>query len=98
MAAISGKTTVTTAGTAVALGSQDLYGASLFIRALSGNNGVVYIGNDGAGDVASTNGYEMNASDEVLISKVLNLGQIWVDAAQNGEGVTWLVVEISKVL
>lgn len=98
MAAISGKTTVTTAGTAVALGSQDLYGASLFIRALSGNTGVVYVGNDGAGDVASANGYEMNASDEVLISKVLNLGQIWVDAAQNGEGVTWLVVEISKVL
>lgn len=92
-AAISGLCTVTTAGTAVALGSQVIEGP-IAIHAVAGNAGVVYIGNDGADDVASTNGYEMSAGDTIVLSYVENLNQIYVDAANNTEYVTWLALEI----
>lgn len=47
---ISGQVTVTTAGTAVN-GSNVQTPNGLFVRALAANTGVVYVGNDGAGDV-----------------------------------------------
>lgn len=92
-AAISGLTKLTTAGTAVALGSQAIEGP-LAIHAIAGNAGVVYIGNDGADDVASTNGFEMSAGDTIILSYVSNLSDIYLDAANSDEYVTWLALEV----
>ena len=47
----SGQTTVTTHGTEVALGS-DKVNAPVMVKALAGNTGLIYLGNDGAGAVA----------------------------------------------
>jgi hypothetical protein len=84
---ISGKKTVTNAGTAEALGAQQVVGP-LAIKALSTNTGLVYVGNDGAGDVASTNGFELAAGDVIVLDFNGNLANVMVDAAVNGEGVT----------
>lgn len=87
--AISGQRTVTTAGTAVALGTQQISG-SLVIKALPANTGVMYVGNDGAGDVTTANGFPLSAGEVVVFDHVANLGDVMVDAAVNGEGVAWL--------
>ena len=86
---LSGKKTVTTAGTAVPLGSQQV-NAALMVKALAANTGLIYLGNDGAGDVASTNGLELSAKESVVFELVSNLANIMLDSAVNGEGVTWL--------
>jgi hypothetical protein len=90
--ALSGRRTVTTAGTAVALGSQQV-NASLMVKALAGNTGLIYIGNDGAGDVASANGLELAAGEVAVFDLVSHLGNIFIDSAVNGEGATWLILE-----
>lgn len=88
---ISGQTTVATAGTAVALGSQDVLG-SLAICALAGNTGNVYIGNDGSGDVTSSNGYEMAPGNQIILVYVGNLNDVIVDAATSNDKVSWLIL------
>jgi len=90
---MSGKKTVTAAGTAEALGSGQVHGA-LMIKALVGNAGYIYIGNDGAGDVASTNGLELAAGDVAIFDHVSNLSAIMVDSSVNGEGVSWVMLSI----
>lgn len=90
MATISGKKTVTTAGTAVALGSGAVNGA-LMVKALLGNTGNIYIGNVN-GDVASTNGLELDAGEVVIFEYVGDLSTIYIDSDTNGEGVTWLML------
>jgi hypothetical protein len=91
--ALSGLKAVTTAGTALALGSQQIAGPIL-VKALTTNTGLVYVGNDGAGDVASTNGYPLAAGDQVIFDHVANLANIMVDSAVNGEGVAWIALKI----
>lgn len=91
MAAMSGVNTVTTAGTAEALGTVSINGA-LMVKALTTNTGLAYVGNDGAGDVASTNGMPLAAGDAVIFNYVGNLSTIWIDVATNGEGVAWLAL------
>jgi hypothetical protein len=93
MAAISGQKTVTTAGTAVALGNQDISGP-LMVKALDTNTGVVAIGGDGAGDVTVSNGMRLEAGDSVIFDFVGNLANIMVDSAVNGEGVAWLALNV----
>jgi len=89
MSVISGQKVVTTAGTAVALGSASIQGP-LMIKALLANTNNVYIGNDGAGDVTSGNGFELDAGEAIVFDWVGNLSSIMVDADTNGEGVAWL--------
>ena len=91
--ALSGLKAVTTAGTAVALGSQQLAGPIL-VKALTTNTGLVYVGNDGAGDVLNTNGYPLAAGDQVIFDHVANLANIMVNSAVNGEGVAWIALKI----
>lgn len=91
MSAKSGKKTVTAAGTAEALGSGQVHGA-LMVKALAANTGLIYIGEDGAGDVASTNGMELSAGDVVVFDNVANLSELMIDSAVNGEGVAWLIL------
>jgi hypothetical protein len=93
MAAKSGQKTVTTAGTAEALGSQVVNGP-LMVKALLANSNNVYVGNDGAGDVTSANGLELDAGDSVVFEFVGNLSEIILDADTNGEGVSWLSLTV----
>jgi hypothetical protein len=84
---VSGLITVTTAGTEVQ--GPDVVGQGWFIRAKAANTGLVFVGNDGAGAVASTSGYSLSAGDQVYI-EVPNLAMLWFDSAVNGEGFCWL--------
>jgi hypothetical protein len=93
MAAISGQETVDAAGTAQALGTQVIQGP-LMVKALDANAGLVYLGNDGAGDVASTNGINMAAGDVVVFDHVGNLSSLMLDAANNDDGVAWLMLNV----
>ncbi len=95
MAAISGQTTVSTAGTAVQLStSESRTNGPLIIKGLDGNTGNVYVGNDGAGDVTASNGYELGAGDAVVFDYVGDLRSIWVDAATNGDKVCWVASQV----
>ena len=87
----SGQTTVTTAGTAVVLGSRDVKGA-LALCALAGNTGNIYIGNDGSGDVTSGNGFELEAGERIVLVYVDNLNDLMVDSAENGDKIGWLIL------
>ena len=89
--ALSGQTSVTTAGTAVALGSQ-VVGFAILVKALPANTGVMYVGNDGSGDVTSSNGFPLSAGDVVIFEHVSDLKEIKVDSSVNGEGVAWLIL------
>jgi len=90
---LSGQTTVTTAGTAVALGSQDIIG-SLMIKALDTNTGVVAVGNDGLNDVTVSNGLRLEAGDVIVFEYVGNLASLYLDSAVNGEGVSWIQLSV----
>lgn len=91
--AISGQKTVTTAGTAVALGSQAINGP-LMVKALDTNTGVVAVGNDGAGDVTVSNGLRLEKGEMVVFEWVTDLGRLMVDAVVNGEGVSWIMLNV----
>ena len=91
--ALSGQKAVATAGTALALGSQIINGP-LMVKALLANTNNAYIGNDGAGDVASGNGLELDAGEAVVFDFVGNLASLWVDVDTNGEGVSWIVLNL----
>ena len=91
MPALSGQKTISTAGTAEALGSQ-VINAPIMIKALDTNTDVAAVGNDGAGDVTVSNGMRLDAGDVIIMEFVGNLASIMVDVAVNGEGVAWLVL------
>jgi hypothetical protein len=92
MSALSGQKVVTTAGTAVALGSLQV-SAPIMVKALDTNTDYVYIGNDGAGDVSSANGLQLAADEAIVFQFVGNLGSIMLNSVVNGEGVSWLVLD-----
>jgi hypothetical protein len=93
MPALSGQKTVTTAGIAVALGTQAI-GGPLAVKALAANTGVVVVGNDGASDVTTANGFQLSAGEVIIFDHVAHLGNICLDSAVNGEGVCWLALDI----
>jgi len=86
--AISGQITVTTAGTEVQ-GPNVPIDNGVYIKALNGNTGKVYVGNNGSGVVSSTTGFELDAGQVIFIS-VSNLNELWFDAAVNGEKFCWI--------
>jgi hypothetical protein len=96
-AARSGQITVTTAGTAV-IGTATAKFYGFYVRALSTNTGKVYVGNDGAGDVTSGNGYELSPGDDIYI-ECANLSELYFDSATNGDKFCWIAVhEIKNVV
>ena len=62
------------------------------VKALDTNAGVAAVGNDGAGDVTTSNGMRLEAGDSIVFEYVGNLASIMVDVATNGEGVCWLAL------
>ena len=94
MATYSGKKTVTTAGTAVQLVTTSTRcNGPLMVKALTANTGYIYVGTV-SGDVASTNGYELDAGEVAPFNYVGDLQSIWIDSSVNGEGVTWIMCNV----
>lgn len=89
MAALSGIITITTAGTAVQ-GPATPAGQPVAVKAHPDNSDTVWVGNDGAGDVANTNGFPLNPGEGVVLQG--NLARYYFDADVNGEKLCWLVV------
>lgn len=85
----SGQITVTTAGTAVQ--GPATTGLSVAVKALTNNAGLVYIGNDAAGDVTSANGFELAPGEGVIVRK--SLDGYWFDSATNGDKLSWLELD-----
>lgn len=80
-----GKTTVTTAGTRVALASTQAI-HSVAIKALGSNTGTIYVGGS---TVAASNGLQLAPGDAVSLD-IADLATVFIDSSVNGEGVTWL--------
>jgi len=85
-----GKKAVTTAGTRVALGSNQLVSA-LVIKAEDGNTGKVF---PGASDVDNSDAEQgLNPGESLSLdwppSEMGNLADIYIDAATNGDGVVF---------
>lgn len=86
---------VASAGTPVQLPNKEV---KLFsIRALRGNNGVMYFGD---ANVTSSTGFPLAPGDEYSLSahadfgeKRINLGQFYVDAQVNGDAVQGIYIE-----
>ena len=81
----NGSTDVTTAGTAVALGSSTTI-KSVVVKAKYANTGTIYIGD---ASVSSSNGIELQAGDAIGID-IDDLSTVYIDASVNGEGVNYL--------
>ena len=94
MAARSGQITVTTAGTAV-VGTATAKYEGFYVKALAGNTGIVYVGNDGADDVTSGNGYELSPGQDIYI-EAENLADLYFDSASDGDKFCWIAVHIVK--
>ncbi len=78
---LDGATTVTTAGTPVALGASTAI-KSVLIQADPSNTGLIYVGN------ASSQSIELSASDIYTID-IDNLSKVYIDSSVNGEGVAY---------
>lgn len=83
----NGKTTVTTAGTAVRVGSGSI--KSVVIKALSTNTGFIYVGTEA---VTSANGFQLKAADSVGLD-IDSLDKVWINSSVNAEGVTYLAID-----
>jgi hypothetical protein len=92
--ALSGQKTVTTAGTAVALGTAQSINGPLMVKALDTNTGIVAVGNDGANDVTVSNGIRLSKGESMVFEYVGNIASLWLDSAVNGEGVSWCMLVV----
>lgn len=81
----NGQTTVVTAGSSVQLASSTSI-KSVTIRALSTNTGLTYVGSS---SVSSANGFQLSPQETVSLD-LDNLSKIWLDAATNGNGCSYI--------
>ena len=90
----AGRTTVTSAGTAVQVLNATNRVKFLKFKALAGNSGLAYVG---ISDVSASIGYELSAGNEIE----LNFGEFggsvpanvfYADAATNGDKVCWMLI------
>lgn len=87
---LTGQVTVTTAGTAVQ-GSSIASPNGFMIFMKPQNTSYGYVGNNGAGDVSSSNGVIMEPTKiPIIVAGVDNLNKLWFDTAVSGEGFTWM--------
>lgn len=82
----SGQTSVTTAGTAVALASTQALVSGVTIKALAANTGIIYVG---PSTVDSATGFELAVGEQIFL-EIANLSSVYIDAAVNGDGVSWV--------
>lgn len=99
-ALVSGRTTVTTGGTAVRLSSTSVSINALWVMAATANtNPVVIGGSDVVAAVGTRKGVALRSTDPPLRllaqDGVDELSDIYVDAVTNGEAVTWFYTPAS---
>lgn len=82
----NGQTSVTTAGTGVALASSQAILSGVTIKAKSTNTGFIYVGNS---SVSSSNGFRLSAGDTIFV-EVANLSTVYIDSSVSGEGVSYI--------
>lgn len=82
----AGTITVATAGTRVQLSSDVVLVTNIKFKAPSGNTGLIAIGDS---TVSMTNGYELGAGQTLEFARLV-LSEIYVDAATNGDKVSWI--------
>ena len=90
----AGTTTVTTGGTEVQISNTTNRVRWIRAKALAANSGIAYLG---VSDVSATNGYELSAGNTIEISfaelgGTIAFSTIYVDAATDGDKVSWAVV------
>ena len=85
---IADRKTVTTAGTAEALGASTALEEGVIIMALKGNTNNVFVG-DSSVDKDSAKQYELEPGEAMAIA-VDDLAKIYVDVTTNGEGVQFV--------
>lgn len=81
----NGKKTVTTHGTRVPLAASQALLTGVTVKALASNTGAIFVGD---ASVSITGGYQLAAGDSCFI-EIANLATIYIDAAVDGEGVTY---------
>lgn len=82
---VHGKKIVSSAGTAVQV--FDGVSAVMTIKALHGNSGMIYVGDD---DVSSDNGFVLDSAEEVTIISHNDKDKIYIDAETTNDGVTFI--------
>lgn len=87
---LSGQITVTTAGNAVQ-GTATPSATRVGVKAHPANAGPVWVGNDGADDVTSSNGFPLSPGEGVSLPGNLNLW--YFDADNNGDKIAWVILE-----
>ncbi len=80
-----GQTTVTTAGTEVALASSQVLTSGVTLKALHANTGWIYVGTN---PVTLSTGFVLDAGESIFI-EVANLATVYIDSSVNGEGVSY---------
>ena len=83
---VNGQKTVSSAGTAEALGASTSLESGIKIKALADNTGTIYVGDS---DVDSSSGFELAAGEEVFI-EIDDLAKVYVDASSSGDGVSYI--------
>ncbi len=81
-----GQTTVTTAGTEVALGASQALLSGVTVKALHGNTGMIFVG---ANPVTSSTGFALAAGEQIFL-EISNVATVYVDSSVNGEKVSWI--------
>lgn len=94
-----GQKTVTTAGTAEQLTTDDILvpdGCQVTVLAKPGNTGTIYVGKSKAACESSSARVDGLSAGLAMSLKVDNVNKIWVDvSAGTGQGVSWFVEQVS---
>ncbi len=83
---VHGQKTVATAGAHEALATTQALTTGVRIKALHGNTGYVYVGDDA---VAAATGFVLDAGEEVFL-EIADLATVFLDVSVNGEGVSYI--------
>ena len=87
-----GQKNVTTAGTAVQLPDVKVPdGCQLTIIAKPGNAGLIYLGYSKAAAESTTGRFDALDAGIAHSLKITNANLVWIDAANNGEGISYIV-------
>lgn len=93
MSILSSQKTINNAGSAEALGSLRIDGP-LMIKALDTNTGTVAVGNNGSNSVSLSSGLRLASGDAIVFEFVGSLDSLFLDAAVDNEGVSWICLNI----
>lgn len=99
--------TVSSAGTAVRAKSSTHHTWNVVIQAKNSNTGLIYVGNDGADDISSTEGFQLAAGQSLNLNAELffsshveyvDLSKIWIDADTSGSSVVVMYSVTNELL